>query len=152
VTPIITATAWITLGITGYAGDFVGSGLACGGTYTTTEQAWVAAPIEWMLGGWVSCGDRMEIVTRDGREIEARIMDTGCMLHYPVWDTGLPFGADLPRLLFPTFKTGTGQLRVWRVQQGRWWTPPPLTPWAIKWCDGPLSPRYPRWPKRHRPR
>lgn len=136
----IAATVWLTVGLTFYGGDFVGSGLACGGVYTESEGVWAAVPIEWVQGGYVSCGDMLEAIFADGRRVMVPIRDTGCHLHHAVWDTGRPFGADFPN--WPWWRdgtpTGTGRVRVKR-QDGSWWTPPPMMAWATQYCEGPLT-------------
>lgn len=142
---VITTTLWLTVGITFYGGDFVGQTMACGEVYTTTTEPWAAVPIEWMLSGAVECGDMVYATLASGYTIEVPIKDTGCLLHYGAWDTGRPFALDLPRLHFPfdgdRWITGTGQVKVWRQRLNRWWDPPPLTAWATRWCDGPLTVR-----------
>ena len=134
----ITATLWLTVGITGYTG--AGQTTACGFVYTSTAPPWAAVPIEWMISDAVECGDLVYLDV-NGQQLAVKVGDTGCMLHYPTWDTGAPQGIDLPRLLFPAedWPTMTGQVAVWRVREGAWWTPPPLTAWATGYCSGPLS-------------
>jgi len=136
----ITATLWLTAGITGYGGDFVGQGMACGFVYTSTTPPWAAVPIEWMASGAVECGDLVHLDV-NGQQVVVPVGDTGCMLHWGTWDTGEPLAVDLPRLLFPAedWPTMTGQVAVWRVREGTWWTPPSLTAWATEYCQGPLT-------------
>jgi hypothetical protein len=141
-TQVITYTAWITAGITGYL-DNPGDNLACcPGEYGDYA---VAAPIEWVLGGYVACGDIAYIELPNGVTVKAPIMDTGCMLHYPVWDSGEPLSMDLPRIVFPAaeYPTATGRVRVYRRELGEWWTPPPMAAWATEYCQGPLSWEWP---------
>lgn len=129
----ITATLWLTIGITFY--NMEGETLACGGVYT--EGMWAAVPIEWEQRGYASCGDTLIAVLADGSRVEAPIRDTGCLLHYPIWDSGLPFGADFPIYGRGSKPTGTGKITVRR--NGKWWDVPPLTAWGTKWCQGPLT-------------
>ena len=133
-TGIITATLWLTIGITFY--DLEGQNLACGGVYE--EGTWVAVPIEWMEDGYVNCGDTMHISFSDGRVVQAPIKDTGCLLHYPIWDTGLPFGADLPIYGRNGQTTATGKIAV-QHKNGKWWEVPPTVAWGTRWCSGPLT-------------
>ena len=140
----ITATLVLTVGLTFYGGDFEDKTLACGGTYTEANGLWAAVPIEWNKAGYVSCGDILLAKFTNGQEIRVPVRDFGCHLHYPVWDSDLPMGADFPRYgELKKTPTGTGQVSV----EG--WTPPPMDAWGTKWCNGPLTMK-PR--KRHRPR
>jgi len=156
-TTVVTATAtlWLTGGLTFYGGDFVGQGLACGGQYVPEQEEWVAMPIEWFMKGYISCGDVAHVRFRDGTTWEGPVLDSGCLLHYEIFDTGLPFVGDFPvylRQRLGPVPTGTGQIAVWRKQQGRWWDVPPLDAWGTKWCHGPLTmprPRNPRWTERN---
>ena len=135
----------ITLGMTVYnASD--GAGLACGGRRYRTDKKWVAVPIEWVLGGYVSCGDKVYACTDDGTCIEGLpVWDTGCLLHYNVWDSvgkgGYPFGIDLPLHVAKSmhFTTRSATMKIWRTELGEWWDIPPLTAWGSMWCDGPLT-------------
>jgi len=146
---VITATVWITIGITFYGGDFVGSNLACNGhTYSPDSGEWAAVPIEWVLSGQVACGDILYAEMPNGTTWEGPILDTGCHLHYPVWDTGLPFGVDFPiyvrhanALDGKLVPTGTGAIAIYKREQSGWWNPPPgaMTAWATRWCNGPLT-------------
>jgi hypothetical protein len=136
----------MTIGITFYLlSDFGGSGLACGGTFTTGHGLWAALPIEWEQAGSISCGDIAHITLSSGRKIKVPIMDLGCHLHYPVGsslggDGIMPYGADLPRIgKLKRAKTGIGELSVYRTSKGRWWTPPTLSAWGTDWCHGPLT-------------
>lgn len=154
-TATITATAILTAGITFYGGDFVSQGLACGGTYEPKQGEWVAMPIEWFRNGYISCGDVAYLEFANGKTWHGPILDSGCLLSYPIFDTGLPFGADLPAYVrdrLGPVPTGTGRIAVWRKEQGRWWNVPPLDAWGRKWCHGPLTlpkPRNPRWQDRN---
>jgi len=140
---VLSATVWITVGLTFYGGDFVGSDLACGGTYTEPEGTWAAVPIEWVRGGYVHCGDTLTAVFADGTMWTGPVRDTGCHLHYSAWDTGKPFGADFPvyvRDQLGAVPTGTGKLTI-QHRDGSSWSPPPTwaTAWGQAWCEGPLT-------------
>lgn len=76
-------------------------------------------------------------------------MDTGCHLHYPVWDSQRPFGIDLPmhmRGLYGNFTTETVNLRIYSVSRNEWIDSFPLTAWDIKHCNGPLTMNEEQWP------
>ena len=137
---MITATLMITVGLSFYGGaDFINHPLYCGGTYLVDGDPWAAVAVEWFKQGYVHCGDTLFATFKDGRQVEVPIRDAGCHLHWPVYDTGLPFGADFPSLKSwrNGTPTGTGQIAV-RHKDGSWWTPPPLRPW-YGGCEGPLS-------------
>lgn len=150
-TDVITATLWITLGLTWYGDGFVDSNLACGGKFTDTDQMmWGALPIEWNKAGYVSCDDTLIAEFPTGRRIEVPVMDFGCHLHHRIWDGLAPsMGADFPD--FPEFRqkepTATGRMTVIR-KDGTPWEIPPLKAWGGKWCDGPLTYRSVRPDKR----
>lgn len=145
----MTITMAITIGLTFYHPKFQGETLACGGTYTDTNGAWAAVPIEWNKDGYVSCGDMVFATFSNGLTITVPIRDFGCHLHYPAFDSGLPYGADFPRILgLEKVPTGTGTLAVKR--KDGWWDIPPLVAWGTKWCDGPLTQRPSRKRARRR--
>jgi len=135
----ITATMAITVGLTFYAPSFEGETLACGGKYDDRHGLWMAAPIEWNKGGYVSCGDTALVTFSNGLSIKVPIRDFGCHLHYPAYDSGLPYGGDFPRINgLEKTPTGTGTVAVKR-KGGGWWDIPPLLAWGTEWCDGPLT-------------
>lgn len=143
----IVSLLWLSAGVTGYGDGFVGDTLGCyPGVYSAEQAPWVAVPIEWVKGGLVECGDRALIEYPDGTSIEAPIMDTGCMLHYPVWDTKRPMVIDLPRIHFSAseYPTQTARIAI-RTSEGEWLPVSefPLTAWATQYCDGPLSWSWP---------
>lgn len=142
----ITATLWLTVGLSFYGGDFVDQPLYCGETYTKSLGDWAAVPIEWFKGGWVHCGDTITAILSDGSTRTVPIRDAGCHLHHPVWDTGLPFGADFPIYHRDRAPTGTGQIAIKRAT-GQWLTISPLmlVGWDVESCDGPLSMRVDEW-------
>lgn len=137
------------LGMTVYSAR-VGTDLACTRHKYNLGDWWVAVPIEWVVGGYVDCGDLVYACATDGTCIEAvPVWDTGCMLHYPVWDSvgydrggGWPMGIDMPLHMAKSldFHTRSAEIKVWRRATGTWWDePPPLLAWATEYCDGPLT-------------
>lgn len=139
----------IVLGMTVYSAK-PGTDLACThhtGVSYNTDDWWVALPIEWVVGGYVDCGDLVYACATDGTCIEAvPVWDTGCMLHWNVWDSvgygGWPLALDMPLHMAKSldFHTQTVEFRVWRQETGDWWDgPPPLLAWADNYCDGPLT-------------
>lgn len=160
---IITTTLWLTIGLTFYSGDqWTGNPLYCGGIYTETEELWGAVPIEWLREGYVGCGDLIFAEFADRTQIQVRVKDAGCHLHWPAYGGGgqLPYGADFPR--FGELKktpTGVGKIAVLR-KDGSWWEIPPLDAWATDVCEeGPLTGEKPEpkaipdpvWPERYTP-
>lgn len=99
-------------GITFYYGDlFEGSNLACPGyKYEPETGPWLAVPVSWYESGKVECGDWFLIEFGDGSNMLARALDAGPIDEYNVWDTGLPFVADLPRYWRDGRATATGRV------------------------------------------
>jgi hypothetical protein len=127
------------VGLTFYAPSFEGETLACGGKYDDQHGLWAAVPIEWNKDGYVHCGDMLYATFSNGVTVTVPIRDFGCHLHYPAYDSGLPYGADFPRILgLEKVPTGTGTIAV-KHKDGEWWDIPPLTAWGRQWCDGPLT-------------
>lgn len=154
----ITATVAITLGVTVYEAE-PGKALACHGHPYDTAEEWVAVPTEWVLSGFVECGDLVYGCLPNGHCLEGvPIMDTGCLLHYPVWPVGdgVPFGLDIPihmRELYGSFNTGRMTFQVYRLSQQSFWTPTPwhLWAWDTKHCHGPLTIEPGDWPGKYKP-
>jgi hypothetical protein len=126
-------------GITFY--DYDGSDLGCWSTHEPEE--WVALPVEWFRLGYVECGDIAYITFRDGTTWHGPVMDSGCHLHWPVWDTDKPMLADLPGFMrdrLGPVPTGTGTLRVYRRRLDEWWDRPSMLAWDTVNCrEGPLT-------------
>ena len=85
-------------GITFYYGkQFEGSNLKCPGyRYERDTGPWLAVDIGEYESGRTRCGDWYLIRFYDGSRHFARALDSGYLADYNVWDTGLPFVADLP--------------------------------------------------------
>lgn len=129
---------FITVGLTFYGGDFIGQEMAWGDTYTESLGTWAAVPVEWVKSGYVGYEDMVVAILKDGRVIEAPIRDTGCHLHFPTYDSGLPYGADFSIYGRDGAPTGTGTMAV-RKKNGEWWIPPSTLAWDTETCHGPLS-------------
>ena len=84
-------------GITGYAGRYIGQNLACPGyRYEEATGSWLAVDVSWFRDGSTRCGDWFLVTFSDGSTMLARALDSGYLADANVWDTGLPFVADLP--------------------------------------------------------
>lgn len=99
-------------GITFYYGDqFEGSNLKCPGyKYERETGPWLAVDISWYESGKVQCGDWFIIEFYDGSIMLARALDSGYLNSAEVWDTGLPFVADLPAYWRDGRETRTGRI------------------------------------------
>ena len=132
----------VHVGVTRYRAP-TGTRLACTGytgrTYNVSHD-WVAVPTEWVLSGLVACGDMVEITYPDGKRLWLPVEDTGCMLHWLVWDTGAPMAIDLPHHVANKYSvvTETAKVRVWSVDQQDW-SDLSLLAWDTKHCEGPLT-------------
>lgn len=132
----------VHVGVTRYHAP-EGTHLACTGYTGRTYNArhdWVAVPTEWVLSGVVECGDMVEITYPDGKRLWLPVEDTGCMLHWSVWDSDAPMVVDLPGHVASKYKvvTETAKVRVWSVDQSLW-LDLPLLAWDTKHCEGPLT-------------
>lgn len=109
---LITATLAITGGITFYYGDLVeGQPLSCPGhTYAKETGPWLAVDTSWYADRRVLCGDLFLVTFADGSHMHARALDAGYLDEYTIWDTGLPFVADLPRYWRDGRPTATGRI------------------------------------------
>lgn len=105
-------------GITFYYGPtFEGQPLYCGGTYDEATAPWVALPVEWYETGQAHCGDLIWVKADSWDEpIVARALDAGYLSHYRIYDSGLPFVADLPKYGREGRPTGTG----WLINLSAW--------------------------------
>ncbi|NIP54897.1 MAG: hypothetical protein GWN61_17725 [candidate division Zixibacteria bacterium] len=99
-------------GITFYYGEpFEGSPLKCPGyRYEKKTGPWLAVDISWYESGKVQCGDWFLIEFYDGSRMFARALDSGYLNSADVWDTGLPFVADLPKYWRDGRETRTGKI------------------------------------------
>jgi len=103
-----------------YGEPFEGSNLSCSGfRYAEETGPWLAVPISWYESGKVECGDWFLIEFSDGSKMVARALDSGPIDEYNVWDTGLPFMADLPRYWRDGRETATG--RMWNITEIMQW-------------------------------
>jgi len=96
---ILLASLIMRGGLTFYYGPtFEGQPLYCGGKYAEDTGPWVALPVEWYQEGRAQCGDVI-LLMGDGwaEPMVARALDAGLLSHYEIFDSGLPFVADLPR-------------------------------------------------------
>jgi len=92
-------------GVTYYYGQFEGKNLKCPGyRYEPETGPWVAVDISEYTSGATRCGDTIIIIWDNGETLVARALDSGYLDYRlwpdksrPVWDTGLPMIADLPR-------------------------------------------------------
>jgi len=128
------------LGVTTYSAP-EGKALACRGHPYTESREWVAVPTEWVLGGAVDCGDLVWIHYDDGTWVEAiPVRDSGCMLHWDVWDTGRPMGIDVPLHVSKArgLRTQTADVLVWSNSEMDW-VDISTTAWDTKHCSGPLT-------------
>lgn len=124
-TAILTAT--IQGGITGYFWGH-GTDLACPGYRYVCDETppWAAFPSEWFESGEYRCGDVVLVSVGSEKSLLLRALDKcpGCWT-FPggVWDSGLPFVVDLPRLCpWGKIPTQTGivtNLSLWRRQNTR---------------------------------
>jgi hypothetical protein len=112
VVTIITATLILTGGITFYPADkYEGSPLACPGyRYERATGPWLAVDVDLLASDLVSCGDWFAVHFYDGSVQFARALDTGYLADYAIWDTGLPFVADLPSYWRAGRETATGSI------------------------------------------
>lgn len=103
---------WAEGGITFYYGEpFEGSSLFCPGyRYERATGPWLALPISWYRENKASCGDLFLVEFGDGSRMLARALDSGRLDQYTVWDTGLPFVADLPWYWRDGRQTETGRI------------------------------------------
>jgi len=116
----ILATAFLSLpenavqrgGITFYYGPiFEGSNLKCPGhRYEEETGPWLAVDISLYRSGETRCGDEYLIVFGDGSTMRARALDSGLLADANVWDSGLPFVADLPKYWRDGRATATGTI------------------------------------------
>ena len=117
---IIAILPWEYGGITFYYGElFEGSNLACPGyKYEPETGPWLAIPISWYREGKADCGDWFLVEFSDGSTMMARALDSGPIDNYTVWDSGLPFVADLPIYWRENRETATGRIlnltKFWR--------------------------------------
>jgi len=101
-------------GITFYGGRYEGRNLACPGyRYEEATGPWLAVDVSWYQNGRARCGDWFLIEFSDGSTMRARALDSGYLADYRVWDTGLPFAADLPKYWRNGRVTATG--RIWNL-------------------------------------
>ena len=92
-------------GVTYYYGSFEGKNLKCPGyRYEPETGPWVAVDISEYTSGATKCGDLIVIRWKNGETYLARALDSGYLDYRlwpdksrPVWDTGLPIIADLPK-------------------------------------------------------
>jgi hypothetical protein len=111
-------------GITFYYGDiFDGRQLHCSRhlSYDCSEtEPWGAFPLEWFEEGRFKCGDRVKITFKSGRTMWVKALDAcpGC-LHNSIWDSGLPFVADLPSCWRHGEPTATGW--IWNASMEKRW-------------------------------
>jgi hypothetical protein len=125
----------ITGGVTFYGGPpFEDQALYCGGTYNEGNVPWAALPVEWYQTGRARCGDWILVEYGDGGQHLAQARDAGLLSHYTVWDTGLPFVADLPFYWRDGHRTMTGRVtnlsareRAWRERRAWSGLPSPST-------------------------
>jgi hypothetical protein len=142
----------IMMGVTVYEAP-PGKALACRGHAYDLDREWIAVPTEWILGGYLNCGDRIYTCLPNGYCLDGvPVRDTGCLLHYPVHGTDIPFGVDVPMHMregYGFFHTGLVPVRFYRSETDDWWYPEPvhLTAWDTKHCNGPLTLR--EWPGKH---
>lgn len=117
-TEALTITLILTGGITFYGGEqFENSNLGCPGyKYERATGPWMAIDIGLMASDEVSCGDWFRVVFSDGTSLLVKALDTGRLSEYTVWDSGLPFVADLPYYLRDGRGTATG--RIEKIQVG----------------------------------
>lgn len=98
-------------GITFYYGElFEGQPLYCGGVYAEETGPWLALDVREYESGRAKCGDVFLITFGDGSTMLARARDAGYLADYTIWDTGLPFIADLPRYWRDGRETATGTI------------------------------------------
>jgi hypothetical protein len=98
-------------GITFYYNEFEGRSLKCPGyRYERDTGPWLAVDIDQYTSGKTKCGDLYLIMFYDGSTQVARALDSGYLGNYKVWDSGLPFVADLPRYWRDGRETKTGTI------------------------------------------
>lgn len=109
---IILALFVLRGGITFYYGDaFEGQPLYCGGRYSEDTGPWLALPVELYEQGLARCGDLIWVMGDQWDEpMIARALDAGYLSDYRIFDSGLPFVADLPRYWREGRPTCTGWL------------------------------------------
>lgn len=96
-------------GITYYYGpEHEGRPLYCGGRYAPETGPWLALDVGEYTSGRARCGDLFLVHFSDGSTMLARARDAGYLADYRVFDTGLPFVADLPRYWRAGRRTATG--------------------------------------------
>jgi len=100
-------------GLTWYGGpQFENKHLACPGyRYEKATGPWLAVDWRWYKTGRVRCGDVFVIEFYDGSRMVARALDAGRHADFTIWDTGLPFIADMPTYWRAGRETRTGTLR-----------------------------------------
>ena len=98
-------------GVTFYYNQFEGRNLKCPGyKYEEATGPWLAVDIGLYESGATQCGDWYLIIFSDGSTMRARALDSGRLADASVWDTGLPFIADLPRYWRNGRVTATGTI------------------------------------------
>ena len=98
-------------GITYYYNQFEGRNLKCPGyQYERETGPWLAVDISQYESGKTLCGDWYLVLFYDGSIQSARALDSGYLSRYRVWDTNLPFVADLPRYWRDGRETRTGTI------------------------------------------
>lgn len=102
---------WQEGGITFYYGDvFEGQPLYCGGVYAKETGPWLALDVGKYESGQARCGDQFLVEFADGSTMIAVARDAGHLADYTIFDSGLPFVADLPRYWRNGRPTATGRI------------------------------------------
>lgn len=96
-------------GITFYYGaEHEGGPLYCGGRYAPETGPWLALDVGEYTSGRARCGDLFLVHFSDGSTMIAAARDAGYLGDYRIFDTGLPFVADLPVYWRGGRRTATG--------------------------------------------
>jgi hypothetical protein len=110
---LLATIGWQDGGITYYYEQFVGRELYCGNhRYEPETGPWLALDVSEYESGRARCGDVFLVEFYDGTTMLARALDAGYLYAYEdgVWDTGLPFVADLPYYWREGRVTATGRI------------------------------------------